>query len=168
MTEHQIKAAVRKRDNFRCVECGFTNDQNKFFFKKQLEVHRKDPGAPYSIEGCVTLCRLCHAQKGKSPLRFKWTKKKDYPCQTSIPLDLKTIVALVDASGSILRPTELMRMLIIIGLRLFTGELRTRIAIASTSRRMNDLDYISMVLAERMDQDGIPHQPKPRKPKRDG
>lgn len=60
MTEAQIKQAVRERDGFKCVECGMTQEQHYEKYGRDLEVHRDPPGAPYSIDICVTMCRVCH------------------------------------------------------------------------------------------------------------
>lgn len=63
MTEQKVKDAVRARDGYRCVECGMTQRQHLAERGRQLEVHRLVPGAPYSVEGTVTLCKPCHAKK---------------------------------------------------------------------------------------------------------
>lgn len=58
-----IKAAVRKRDGNRCVECGMNESSHFESFGQRLHVHRLSPGAPYEASGCVTLCRKCHITK---------------------------------------------------------------------------------------------------------
>jgi 5-methylcytosine-specific restriction endonuclease McrA len=58
-----IKAAVRERDDNRCVDCGARRQPGK----PQLDVHRIIPGSEYSVDGCVTLCRGCHKHKPKLP-----------------------------------------------------------------------------------------------------
>ncbi len=63
----EIKAIVRYRDGFRCTECGMTNDEHIQVHGRSLDVHRLIPGSPYTIEGCVTLCRPCHRTKPRSP-----------------------------------------------------------------------------------------------------
>jgi hypothetical protein len=60
----QIKAAVRARDG-RCTECGMSNEEHVSLCGKQLHVHRVQPGSPYSLEGCVSLCKNCHARAPK-------------------------------------------------------------------------------------------------------
>lgn len=62
----RIKALVRERDDQRCVECGMTKEEHKALYGKNLEVHRTEPGTPYTAEGCVTVCRLCHSAKPRS------------------------------------------------------------------------------------------------------
>jgi hypothetical protein len=59
MTVLDIKAAVRKRDGFRCVDCGITQDE----YGITLEVHRLKPGSAYTADGCVTTCAGCHGKR---------------------------------------------------------------------------------------------------------
>lgn len=59
-TVAQIKAAVRARDNWRCVDCQMSNAEHQQTTGKSLHVHRKSPGVEYTIEGCVTVCQACH------------------------------------------------------------------------------------------------------------
>jgi hypothetical protein len=63
----RIKAAVRERDGYCCVECGTTNDEHVAEHGSILQVHRLEPGAPYSADGCVTLCKPCHGPKPRLP-----------------------------------------------------------------------------------------------------
>lgn len=44
MSEQKIKAAIRKRDGYRCVRCGMDQDEHKRRYKKGLHVHRVEPG----------------------------------------------------------------------------------------------------------------------------
>jgi hypothetical protein len=60
----QIKAAVRARDG-RCTGCGLSNQEHVALCGRQLHVHRVQPGSPYSLEGCVCLCKNCHAKAPK-------------------------------------------------------------------------------------------------------
>lgn len=77
-----IKAVVRKRDKYRCTKCGMTNRKHKkIHCGRSLQVHRKNPGSEYSLEGCVTLCVSCHNKEPKStPLFIKlgWTWHSRY------------------------------------------------------------------------------------------
>lgn len=66
MTDTEIKALVRNRDGFACRKCGMTSEEHYKQYDKQLDVHRLLPGAPYTIEGCVTLCRSCHGKMPKN------------------------------------------------------------------------------------------------------
>lgn len=59
-SDQEIKDAVRKRDGCRCRGCGMSADEHLATYSRQLDVHRTVPGSPYSIDGCVTLCRKCH------------------------------------------------------------------------------------------------------------
>jgi hypothetical protein len=67
----EIKAIVRHRDGYRCTECGMTAEQHKGRYGKNLDVHRVEPGSPYTVHGCQTLCRSCHSPKPRSPLSKK-------------------------------------------------------------------------------------------------
>jgi hypothetical protein len=62
-----VKAAVRERDGYRCTDCGMTNEEHRVQYGKSLDVHRLVPGSAYTPDGCVTLCRKCHASKPKRP-----------------------------------------------------------------------------------------------------
>lgn len=63
----KVKAAVRDRDGLRCVRCGVTDEEHRERFGRGLEVHRKTPGGVYTVDGCETLCRMCHGPEPKSP-----------------------------------------------------------------------------------------------------
>lgn len=67
MNVAQIKEAVRKRDGYRCTECGMTREQHQKRYGCTLEVHRIVPGSAYTMEGAVTLCCSCHGPKPKRP-----------------------------------------------------------------------------------------------------
>lgn len=63
MTESEInkvKAAVRRRDHWRCTKCGMRNRKHRERYGERLNVHRLEPGGPYSMANCVTLCVVCH------------------------------------------------------------------------------------------------------------
>lgn len=64
----QVKTAVRARDGFACTKCGRSNVEHKATTGRQLEVHRVQPGTPYTVEQCVTLCHSCHTSEPKSPI----------------------------------------------------------------------------------------------------
>jgi hypothetical protein len=66
VTDLQIKAAVRARDGHRCTECGMTAAEHRQRYGRTLDVHRLEPGKPYTIDGCLTLCRKCHGPKPRS------------------------------------------------------------------------------------------------------
>jgi hypothetical protein len=67
MTELEIKAAVRARDGFRCVDCGMTAAEHRDRYRRRLEVHRLIPGSAYSVKGTVTLCHRCHRGRHRKP-----------------------------------------------------------------------------------------------------
>ena len=62
MTEKQVKAAVRERDGYRCVDCGINRSK-----LRKLDVHRLTTGSAYTLEGCVTVCIPCHRKRHASP-----------------------------------------------------------------------------------------------------
>ena len=55
-----MKELVRERDGA-CVKCGKTNAAHLAETGRQLDVHRRVPGSPYTAAGCVAVCRACHA-----------------------------------------------------------------------------------------------------------
>ena len=55
-----VKALVRRRDNYKCVDCGSEQDEGR-----SLDVHRLKPGSRYTVRGCVTVCQKCHRQRHK-------------------------------------------------------------------------------------------------------
>ena len=61
-----IKAAVRKRDDYRCKDCGISNNEYMEKTGRLLEVHRIVPGSLYTVEGCETLCQQCHGSRSLS------------------------------------------------------------------------------------------------------
>ncbi len=63
----EIKALVRHRDGYRCVECGISAAEHVLNRGRNLDVHRVIPGSKYTVDGCVTLCKECHNTKPKSP-----------------------------------------------------------------------------------------------------
>lgn len=63
----EIKFLIRLRDGFRCVDCGMTYAQHLRRHRgRNLDVHRKSPGGPYTTWNCETLCRRCHGPKVRS------------------------------------------------------------------------------------------------------
>jgi hypothetical protein len=57
----RIKQAVRDRDGGCCTKCGVSSFKYAVEHGRNLDVHRLTPGSAYSLDGCVTLCRQCHA-----------------------------------------------------------------------------------------------------------
>ncbi len=54
----RLKEAIRKRDNYKCVDCGRSQP-----LYRRHPVHRVVPGGTYSFENCETLCYSCHAAR---------------------------------------------------------------------------------------------------------
>ncbi len=69
MNESQIKDVIRERDGHCCAKCGMPNATHFHHYGKSLDVHRVVPGSEYSLEPgvCLTLCKICHGPKPKSP-----------------------------------------------------------------------------------------------------
>lgn len=75
-TVADIKSAVRERDGLRCTGCGVSNEEHVELSGRQLDVHRITPGSPYTVEGCVTLCRKCHGPMPRSPRRLLFKRQQ--------------------------------------------------------------------------------------------
>ena len=67
LSKADVKALVRHRDGYCCTQCGMTARDHLRRYGRTLDVHRLIPGSRYSVKGCVSLCRGCHAPKPKSP-----------------------------------------------------------------------------------------------------
>lgn len=89
-----LKRRVRERDGMRCTECGLTNAEHLERHGKSLHVHRTQPGSPYTVEGCVTLCFACHGPKPKSPAGSSGE------FQTALRFDEVSLTAALDAYKS--------------------------------------------------------------------
>lgn len=68
--ESKVKRAVRKRDGYRCRDCGIIWSEQSPWPNcrrkeepRNLSVHRVDAGSVYEVDRCVTLCEDCHAKK---------------------------------------------------------------------------------------------------------
>jgi hypothetical protein len=76
----------------RCTECGLTDRQHRMRFGRTLDVHRVTPGVPYTVDGCITLCRPCHSGKPKLPYGtrppFRRRSGEVFPLGTKINTDL--------------------------------------------------------------------------------
>lgn len=63
-----LKDAIRKRDGYRCVDCGRTQESLQdrppvnHTIQKRLHVHRIEADGPYSFENCKTVCPSCHTR----------------------------------------------------------------------------------------------------------
>lgn len=62
-TEPGIKELVRLRDGYKCVQCGMTNEAHIARYGKSMDVHRRERGSRYTIDGCETVCKKCHAKR---------------------------------------------------------------------------------------------------------
>ena len=67
----ELKESIRRRDNYRCVDCGITQRQmvcrllaegKGHLRQRKLQVHRIIPDGPYSFENCKTVCSPCHSK----------------------------------------------------------------------------------------------------------
>lgn len=83
MNASNVKKAVRARDGYRCVDCGIPQDEYIEAAGRGLEVHRLKRGTPYTIEGCVTLCRKCHMRRHKKAGDLLRYGKERIPCTRS-------------------------------------------------------------------------------------
>jgi 5-methylcytosine-specific restriction endonuclease McrA len=75
-TDTEVKEAVRLRDGMCCKECGMTDAEHVRYYGRTLDVHRINPGSEYTVDGCVTLCRMCHRSKPKSKTSHRDIKVK--------------------------------------------------------------------------------------------
>lgn len=67
--DKNLKEIVRKRDNYKCQECGYTEKQLGY----NLSVHHIDYNKQNSIlENLICLCKSCHAKTNFN--RKDWTK----------------------------------------------------------------------------------------------
>ena len=59
-----VRVAVLKRDNFRCVKCGWSRDNLRPDDpRKMLELHHKQQhkdGGENTVDNLITLCNVCH------------------------------------------------------------------------------------------------------------
>lgn len=96
MTKKEIKAKVRERDGYKCVDCGLTQDAHIAARGRRLHVHRVSSGSEYTTGGCVTVCLDCHAKRHSNaytgiPVRMR--------CRRSLLLSLPISHELKDAIG---------------------------------------------------------------------
>jgi hypothetical protein len=59
----RVKKRVRKRDQYRCRDCGESAQEHIERTGQTLHVHRIVPGTIYQVDSCITLCHECHAKK---------------------------------------------------------------------------------------------------------
>jgi len=66
---NKFKRAIRKRDNYICMNCGKHQEKEK----NSLSIHHIDYNKKLSIhQNCISLCRSCHALTQKN--RRSWIK----------------------------------------------------------------------------------------------
>jgi len=46
-----------------CTRCGMTDTVHRAKYRRTLDVHRITPGSLYTVEGCITRCKTCHASE---------------------------------------------------------------------------------------------------------
>jgi hypothetical protein len=65
MTKSEVHAAVFARDAGCCTTCGMSDEQHTRTYGRGIQVHRREPGSLYTVEGCVLLCCQCHKGEAK-------------------------------------------------------------------------------------------------------
>lgn len=114
MTDADVKAVVRERDGHRCTQCKMTAEEHRRRYHKTLDVHRLTPGSPYTVEGCITICRSCH---GPQPRRVRGSRlKEDGVIQVVLRGDLNTAFTKYLAS---LHPAPQSSAVLVVALRDF-------------------------------------------------
>lgn len=73
-----LRKTIRKRDNYKCQNCGMTEEEHRKKYKKRLEIHHID----YDKENngffnLITLCRFCnsHANANRNHWKLYFFKK---------------------------------------------------------------------------------------------
>lgn len=95
-----VKAAVRDRDGLACVDCGCTDKEHRERTSRGLEVHRIVPGSEYTVDGCVTVCRICHGLRHRgddSPVAIHRRSPKPKANRKGRPIMCYLSESLVDA-----------------------------------------------------------------------
>ena len=87
-SRHSVKCAIRKRDGYRCTECGMSNDEHLKLYFRHLEVHsdRGEKCSEWEFGGlkvsnieCSTLCVFCHL--AKHSIEPAVLKRDQFRCQ---------------------------------------------------------------------------------------
>lgn len=79
VTVDDIKKAARRREGYKCADCGMTNEDHINFYDRQLDVHRLVPGSEYTIDGCVTVCKKCHGKRHRKINASGWQRPASSP-----------------------------------------------------------------------------------------
>jgi hypothetical protein len=66
VSDANIKAAARVRDEMKCRDCGKTEKDHQEEYGYTLEVHRVFPGSGYHESLIVSLCHECHRRKPRN------------------------------------------------------------------------------------------------------
>lgn len=82
-----FKKNVRARDGYCCTECGLTNEESLRRHGASLEIHRVIPGSDYTMNGCITLCKICHSHKPRQPVRRRIVRPPSVSVAIRLPID---------------------------------------------------------------------------------
>lgn len=58
----RVKRQVRRRDGYKCFDCGVSQEEHKFKYGIGLIVVEIVPYYDYEVRNCVTLCVSCSAK----------------------------------------------------------------------------------------------------------
>jgi hypothetical protein len=87
----RVKKLVRARDGQKCTGCGMSSADHVDAYGRDLDVHRLTPGSLYTLEGCVTMCKACHAPQ---PRRKKGATDLANGCALFLRIDEEVAIAL--------------------------------------------------------------------------
>jgi hypothetical protein len=74
-----------------------SNDAHRERYGRQLDVHRTTPGSPYTVDGCVTLCKSCHGPQPRRPRGQRFKDEPGLPRNVGIPEDWHAVLRRIAA-----------------------------------------------------------------------